>query len=281
MKQFSNAKGFIFRIYCALLVAGSPLAYSASLETAKKGLPESIKTSETIHAATSLGWAPFAYADESGNPSGIDIELVNLLASKLGLKAEFADLSFPTLVTGITSGRYDIAGIGMSITDERAKVMDFVPYFKSDWTLLVRKGAQDLDINNLCGHTLSITQGSSQVPVVDELSKRCVDRGHTQIKTLVYSKSSDTYMAVTSGRVEGFIVPQATARYIAKINTSFTVVSTTLRDQTGTISGIAVGKQLPGLRDALRAALSEAVKDGSYEKILMKYGVRDSAYSAK
>jgi polar amino acid transport system substrate-binding protein len=281
MKQPSKARQRAILLGCAMLLVVSSSAHSAGIEAARNGLPESIKKSGTIHAATSLGWAPFDYADESGHPAGIDIDLINLLASKLGVKVEFADLGFPTVVPGVTSGRYDMAAIGMSITDERAKVVDFVPYFKSDWALLIKKGSPDLDINNLCGHTLSITQGSSQVPLVDDLTKQCTEQGHQTIKTLVYSKSSDTYMAVTSARAEGFIVPQATALYIGKMNTSFTVASKVLRSQIGTVVGFAIGKKLPGLRDALQAALSDAIKDGSYQKILIKYGVPDSAYSAQ
>lgn len=262
------------------LVAGATLARAETLDEARKNLPDPIQSSGTLRVATSLQWAPFAYADENGQATGIDIELMKLLAQKLGLKAEFSDMKFPSIVPGISTGRYDAGVDQIGITDERQKVVDLIPYFSSQYGLLIKKGAPRLDVNKLCGHTLALTQGSAQVGMVEQLSAACKAAGQPEIGQTLYPSSADSYMAVANGRGEGFIAAQAVAIYIAKQNGKLEAMPEGL-DQPPSLAGIVVGKQAPALKQALRAALAEAVKDGSYKNILVKYGVPESAYAAE
>ncbi|HEY0295820.1 MAG TPA: ABC transporter substrate-binding protein [Bordetella sp.] len=263
---------------CGALLASSALAHATTLDEAKKALPDAIKSSGTLRVATSLQWAPFAYSDENSQAAGIDIELVKLLAQKLGLKATFDDLKFPSIVPGISTGRYDIGVDQIGITEEREKVVDMIPYFRSGFGLLVKKGSAPLNINKLCGHTLALTQGSSQVQIIGQMSTACTASGQKEIAQLFYPNSADTYMAVANGRGEGFIADHAVAVYIAKLHGSLDVMPEVLDGKT-LVAGIAVGKQLPTLKQALQVALQAAVQDGSYKALLTKYGVPDSAYT--
>lgn len=261
-------------------VAGATLARAETLDQAKKNLPDPIKSSGTLRVATALQWAPFAYVDDKGQPTGIDIELMTLLAQKLGLKAEFSDMKFPSIVPGISTGRYDAGVDQIGITDERQKVVDLVPYFSSQYGLLIKSGSPKLDVNKLCGHTLALTQGSAQVEMVEQMSAACKAAGQAEIGQTFYPSSADSYMAVANGRGDGFIAAKAVAIYIAKQNTKLEAMPEGL-NQPPSLAGIVVSKQAPALKQALQAALAEAVKDGSYQRILVKYGVPESAYTAE
>ncbi len=74
--------------------------------------------------------------------SGIEYDLANRIAAKCGLKMEFRNEGFDAIVAGqIDPNSYDIVLSQVTITDERANVVDFsVGYFKSDQGLLVNKG---------------------------------------------------------------------------------------------------------------------------------------------
>ena len=83
-----------------------------------------------------------AEVDPDAIKSGIEYDLANMLAAWCGLKMEFRNENFDAIVAGqIDPKSYDIVLSQVTITDDRAKVVDFsVPYFKADQGLLVNKG---------------------------------------------------------------------------------------------------------------------------------------------
>ena len=118
----------------------------------------------------------------------------------------------------MASGRFDAGVDQINITAERAKVVDFVPYSQDGIGLLVRKGTTGIDINDLCGRTLVLTQGSAQVGIADKLSAKCVAAGQKPIAFLNYPNSADTYLALANGRGDGFLIGKASGVNIARGN---------------------------------------------------------------
>lgn len=278
------SRRFVLTAAAAFALLGSGFTVPASanpvVAEARAALPEAIRTSGTLKVATSLQWPPFAFKDDKGDMEGIDIRLMRLLAEKLGLKAEIEDVRFPSIVPGVTTGRYDVGVNQIGITAERAKVADFVPYVVSGFSLLVRKGTPHIDVNNLCGYTLSLTQGSGQIPVAERLSQQCVKEGKKEISFLFFPNSADTYLALSNGRGDGFLVGKPAGVYIAKGNPRLEMTTSVLKDSE-TISGIVVTKGNAALQKALTLALESAVADGSYKKILDDFGVPDAALTVE
>ena len=262
-----------------MLASTLPAAAQTVVDAARAALPETIRASGVLKTATSLQWPPFAFAAPGGGPDGIDIRLVRLLAAKLGLRAEFEDIKFPSIVPGVAAGRYDIGVDQIGHTDERAKVAGFVDYYASSYGLLVRQGsASTLDVNHLCGRSLALTQGSAQVAVAAQLSADCVKAGQAAIATLTFPNSADTYLAVANGRGDGFLTDRAVGVYIARTNDKLAMSDGTLPGDR-TLSGIVVAKTNAALADALRLALADAAADGSYGALLAEFGVPDGALS--
>src|SRR5262245_21613857 len=86
----------------------------------------------SITTCTHLPYPPFQSKDASGKVVGFDVALVDLVAAKLGVKQEIVDTPFEGIKSGqdLNTGKCDIAAAGMTITDERKKVLDFAdPYF--------------------------------------------------------------------------------------------------------------------------------------------------------
>ena len=175
----------------------------------------------------------------------------------------------------MSSGRFDIGVDEIANTSERRKAVQFVNYFRSGMGLLARRGAT-LDINNLCGHTLALTQGSSQVAVAERLSKNCVAGGKAEIKFLFYPNSADTYLAVANGRGDGFLTERAVGFYVAKQNDKLEMMPGMLNGET-TISAIVIGKDNNQLAQAIALALKGMIADGSYKSLLDEFGVPESA----
>jgi polar amino acid transport system substrate-binding protein len=242
------------------------------VDAARAALPEATRASGLLKVATSLQWPPFAFVGDNGSPDGIDVQLIKLLAGKLGLRPEFDDIKFPSIVPGVAIGRYDVGVDQIGHTAERAQVVAFLDYFNSGLGLLVRRGTMGVDVNHLCGRTLALTQGSSQVGVADTLSEACARAGNKPITKLVFPNSADTYMALANGRGDGFLSAKAVGVYIARVNDKLEMQESTLPDQIST-SGIVMGKANTALHTALRLALEDALADGSYRKIMADHGV--------
>lgn len=246
---------------------------------AHAALPDKNKQSGTLEVATSLQWPPFDFRSESGEPDGIDIRLVTALAQRLGLAPKFTDVKFPAIVPGVSTGRFDIGVDQLADTPEREKVVQFVDYYASALGLLVRAGTTDFDLAHLCGHTLALTQGSSQVAVAQHLSSQCVADGNKPIDLLYYPDSADTYLAVANGRGDGFLTDPAVGVYISKHNDKLTMSHGSLAE-TRSLAGIVIAKDNTQLANAVRLALLGMISDGSYQKLLAEYGVAEAALSA-
>lgn len=262
----------------ALAVPSLPVVARAQgvVDAARAALPAGTRASGILRVATSLQWPPFAFTDADGKPDGIDIRLITLLAQRLGLRAEIEDTKFPTIVPGVSSGRYDAGLNQINITAERAKAVDFVPYSKDGLGLLVRRGTTGMDVNDLCGKTLVLTQGSAQVGIAERLSAACSAAGKQEIAFLFYPNSADTYLALANGRGDGFLNGRSSGLNIAKTNPKLEMTGSLLQDFT-TVSGIVVAKGNTAMADALRLALEATVADGSYGRLLDQFGLAEAA----
>ena len=243
---------------------------------ARAALPAATRASGVLRVATSLQWPPFAFTNSDGKPDGIDIRLITLLAQRLGLRPEIEDIKFPTIVPGVSSGRYDVGLDQINITAERAKVVDFVPYSKDGLGLLVRQGTAGMDVNDLCGRTLVLTQGSAQVGIAEGLSSSCVTAGKKEISFLFYPNSADTYLALANGRGDGFLIGRASGLNIARTNPKLEMTGGALRGMS-TVSGIVIAKGNAALAEALRLALEVAVADATYAHLFDEFGLAEAA----
>ncbi len=261
------------------LLLGHPL-HAQVVDAARAALPDGVRASGTLKVATSTQWPPFAFVGENGEADGIDIRLAKLLATKLGLKPAIEDVKFPAIVPGVSSGRYDIGLNQINITAERAKAVDLLPYSQDGLGLLVRRGTPGVDVNDLCGRTLVLTQGSAQVGIAEGLSAKCKERGQQEIAYLFFPNSADTYLALANGRGDGFLIGKASGVFIARSNPKLEMTTSNLAG-VNTLSGIVIGKGNTALHEALRLALESAVADGSYAKIMADFGVPDGALTVE
>jgi polar amino acid transport system substrate-binding protein len=280
-------KSYLSKIFGAAMIAAASMtalaAPASAVEAdpaARAALPAEIRDGGVLETALAFAWPPFSYKDAQDKLIGLDYELLQALADKLGLKLEIEESkSIPITLGAIETGRFHTTP-ALAITPERVKVVDFVPYFRSQYALLVKKGKTDIDINNLCGHNLSITQGSSQVSVVEALSKECVDAGKKPITTDPYPNYINAQMSVATGRGEGFMTGHPQAVYAAQLNPQLDVAPGLL-DKRGSILGFMVSRNYPELKKAILLATQSMEADGTYKKLLDKYGVASGAVTAE
>ena len=102
-----------------------------------------IKEKGEIVVAMEGTWAPWTYHDEQDNLVGYDVEVAQLIAEKLGVKATFVEGEWDGLLAGLDAGRYDIMVNGVDITEERQLKYDFSTPYAYNRTAVIVKSDDD------------------------------------------------------------------------------------------------------------------------------------------
>ncbi|MGP3999905.1 ABC transporter substrate-binding protein [Streptomyces sp. 8N706] len=252
-------------------------------------LPKSIQESKVIKVGTDATYAPMEF-EEGGKIVGVDPEVANALSKQLGVTFQFTSGTFDGLITGLNSGRSDVIMSAMSDTKERQQGIDdkgkkagpgvdFVDYFNSGVSLLVKKGNPKgiKSLDDLCGEKVAVQRGTIYETTFKDQAKKCDKEKKGKLTIESFDSDAEAQTRVKSGGAVADLNDFPVASYIAKTaggGDDFEVTG----DQTEAGPfGIAVDKDNTQLRDALREALDRSIADGSYEKALAKWDVTDSA----
>ena len=172
-------------------------AAEAGSEAAEKDLLTTIKERGTLIIATEGSWAPWTYHDENDNLVGLDVEIGQLIADGLGVKAEFAETNWEAILSGVSSGRFDIACNGVGYSEERAKSYTFSdPYVYDRTVLVVREDNTDINsFEDLKGKTTTNSPNSLYAALTESYGATV-----TYVDTL-----NETLAMVTDGRVDATV----------------------------------------------------------------------------
>lgn len=235
-------------------------------------LPAEIKAAGVLRAATDGTYPPNEFVGDDGKTLvGFDIELANAVASKLGIRVEFANAKFDSILTGITGGRYDVAFSSFTDNKDRQSKVDFVDYFSAGTSILVKKGNPEhiSRLEDLCGKTVALESGTVQVTIAQ--AAKCPAGKPITVTQL--PDDATARLQVTTGRASADMNDFPVAEYTARTSgggKDFEVVGTQYETAP---YGIAVSKAVPGLRDAILAAMKALVADGTYARILAKWNI--------
>ena len=182
------------KLIAALLALLMVLGAAAAM--AETGL-EAIQNKGTLTIATEGCWSPWTYHDENGVLTGFDIEIGALLAEGLGVKADFQEVPWESILAGVKSGTFDIACNGVGYTEERAQSYLFSdPYVYTEAVLVVGRDNTDIaSLDDLKGRTTSNSPNSTYAMKAEEMGASVV-----YVDTL-----GETMMMVEDGRVEATI----------------------------------------------------------------------------
>lgn len=248
--------------------------------TAADLVPAEIKAKGTLNFATDASYAPNEFMDADGKTIiGMDVELGNAIAEKLGLKASWQNVDFDSIIIGLAGGKYDIGMSSFTDTKEREATVDFVTYFTAGTSLLVAKGNPSglAGPDDLCGHKIAVEKGTTQEADIAAKSKACTDAGKAKVTAVALPDQNAASLAVQSGRADATLADSPVAEYEASLpDAKFEVAGKSYDDAP---YGIAVPKSSGTLKDAILAALKELIDDGTYGKILAKWNIADGAIS--
>jgi polar amino acid transport system substrate-binding protein len=217
-----------------------------------------------LRVGTDVPYPPFEYKEPGTKDYyGVDMDIVKMIAEKMGVDIEFVPLGFTTLIGAIQAGQIDIAISAMTITADRSlSVLFSNPYYLSDQAVLVA--------------------GDSNIDTYDELNNSdvCVQLGTTGGFWVEENLSPDGYLefdtvdlavaAVNSGQQDAAVIDYPVARQYATNTTAYDV-KVSMVIETNEQYGIAMGLGETALAIMINGILAEMVEDGSLQEILENY----------
>ena len=255
--------------------SGSTDTYGVKKDDAlAKTLPDKIAKAGQLTIGIDATYAPNEYKDSDGKVIGWDVDLANAIATKLGVKTNYTISKFDNIIPSVTGGRYDLGVSSFTDTTEREKQVDFVNYYNAGVLWASAKG-KTVDPDNACGLKVAVEAGTYEdTDEVPAKSKTCTDAGKAAIQVLKFDGQDQATNALVLGQVDAMSADSPITEYaISKQSDKIQAAGTTFDVAP---YGIAVDKGSK-LTTVIQKTLQALIDDGTYTKILAKWGVQDGA----
>lgn len=191
----------------AITLCVSLLACHAS----KADVLDDIKAAKKIRIGIDLGLPPYGTTDDRMQPTGSDVETAKLLAKDLGVEFELVPTTGASRIPNLQTNKADLIISTLSVTPERAKVIDFTPGYASLRTVLAgKKGIEAKSVADLDGKTVGTTRGTTHDTWLQQNAKNA--------KIIRYEDDATTAQAFVSGQIDLFTTAELLLEPIAKRN---------------------------------------------------------------
>ena len=209
---------------------------------------------------TNATFPPYEYKD-GDDVVGIDAEIAQALADKLGLQLEIVDMDFDSLIASVQSGKIDMSLAGMTVTEERKQNVDFTDSYATGVQVIIVKEDSDIaSADDLKGKLIGVQQGTTgHLYCADDFGEENV---------IPYANGATAVQALLQGKVDCVVIDQEPAKAFVEANEGLKILETAYTTED---YAAAVSKDNPALTAALNSALQELKDDGTIQGILDKY----------
>ncbi|SDX27317.1 polar amino acid transport system substrate-binding protein [Amycolatopsis xylanica] len=243
-------------------------------------VPDDIKKDGKILVGQDQSYPPNEFVDDKGVVTGFDVDFGTAIAKKLGLDITFENAAFDGIIPGIGAGKYELALSSFSINAKRLETVDMVSYYKAGTSLAVLKGNPDkLNLDDLCGKKIAVQKGTVQVDDLDARSKKCTEAGKPAIEPTQLQAQTDVNLALTSKKVQGELADSPVIDYAVK-QTNGQLEAVGAPYDTAPY-GIVLKKANGDYAKAVQGAVQALIDDGTYKKILDKWGLSQAGAVTK
>jgi polar amino acid transport system substrate-binding protein len=254
---------------------GAKVSVSGAADLANL-VPAAIKSKGVLSIGVAPNYPPNEYVDTAGKIVGWDIDVMNAVAAKLGLKTTYENATFDNIVPGVTTGKYDVGVSSFTDNLTREKSVDFVDYFNAGTQWAGAKG-KTVDPDNACGLRVAVQTSTSQATVdVPGRSAKCTAAGKAPIKIQSYHDQAAATTAVVLGKADAVVADSPVIAYGVKQQSDKLQLAGKIYDAAP--YGYAIKKGSP-LVQAIQKSLEALIADGSYAKICAQWGDQAGAIS--
>ncbi|MBR4719566.1 MAG: basic amino acid ABC transporter substrate-binding protein [Lachnospiraceae bacterium] len=217
-----------------------------------------------IKFGTNAEFPPFEYVTASGvigEYDGIDMAIVKEIGAQTGKEVKIENMEFDSLLIALENGQIDAVISGMTITEERAKSVDFsVPYYEATQVMIVDGNSDIAKASDMEGKRIVVIQGYTGELCVQDLG----------YEYEAFKKGTEAILELNNGKCDVVVLDSATAEKYVKDNPNLKIVKDNDAFEVEEY-GIAVKKGNTELLDQINKALEKMLSDGSIADWSVKY----------
>lgn len=219
-----------------------------------------LATDGVLTMGTNATFPPYEYY-EGDKIVGIDAEISQAIAEKLGLTLEIVDMDFNSLVSAVQSGKIDISAAGMTVTEDRLQNVDFTDSYSTGVQVVIVTEDSDIaSVDDLTGKLIGVQDATTgHIYCSDDFGEENV---------IAYNNGAMAVQALKDGKVDCVVIDQEPAKNFVAVNEGLKILDTEYVTED---YAIAVAKENTALKDAINAAMAELKEDGTIQGILDKY----------
>ena len=224
-----------------------------TLTTAAIALTAGVAFAETVRMGTEGAYPPFNFINDAGEVDGFERELGDELCARAKLKCEWVTNEWDSIIPNLVSGNYDTIIAGMSITQERQKLIDFTQnYTQPDASAYMALSA-DVDVK---GGIIAAQANTIQSSFVASMGATLVE----------FATPEETIAAVRSGEADAVLADESFLMPIANENTDLMLLEQ--REYLGAGVGMGLRQSDDELRAKFDAAIASMKADGSLNTLI-------------
>ena len=243
---------------------------------AAKLLPADVRERGTLSLATSVGAPPGAtYLADGKTLAGQDVDFADAVGKVLGLRLKREVASFEAILPALGSGKYDLGTGNFGVTDDRRRTIDFVTYVNDGQGFAVRAGSslkKVTSLRQLCGLTVATGAGTTFEATLEQHRPLCAKAGEKPYDVKTYAEQGALWISLQQGRTDVVMSTINGLRYAVRQQKGLRFLNEFKRLDVG----FAFKKDTP-LAPAVQAAVNRLKEDGTYGRILKKWGTEKSA----
>ena len=210
--------------------------------------------------STNAAFPPYEMITDDGGFAGIDVEIAEAIAEKLGLELQIDDMEFTAALEAAQSGMSDMAMAGITINEDRLAVMDFSETYATGIQVVIVKEGSDVTLDNLGEQLIGVQNGTTGWQFCTG------DYGDDHVAA--FDNGITAVQALLGDQVDCVVIDQGPAEVFVAENPGLTILETEYAVEDYAI-GVAKGNT--ALLDAINGALTELMEDGTVQAIIDKY----------
>ncbi|WP_406491877.1 ABC transporter substrate-binding protein [Streptomyces sp. NBC_01604] len=213
--------------------------------------------------------------DDGKTLAGQDVDFAHAVAKVLGIGLRTEQASFEAILPALDSGKYDLGVGNFGVTDERRKTIDFVTYINDGQGFAARKDSklsQVTDLKQLCGLNIATGAGTTFEATLEDSRHLCTDAGEKAYEVQTYNEQGAIWSSLQQGRSDVVMSTINGLRYAVARQEGVKFLNEFHRLDVG-----FAFKKGTELAPAFQAAVNRLIADGTYDRILKKWGTTGSA----
>ena len=210
---------------------------------------------------TNAAFPPYEFVDDNNKIVGIDAEIAEAVANKMGYELEIKDMEFDSLITAVSTHSIDFALAGMTVTDERKESVNFSDtYAKGVQVIIVKEGSDIKDVDGLEGKTIGVQAGTTgDIYCTDDFGEDCVKQ---------FNNGALAISALNNDQVDCVVIDNEPAKNFVAANEGLVILETAYAEED---YAAAIAKDNEQLLADFNKALAELKADGTIGNIIEKY----------